>query len=130
MERVSPVSHVEKCGVEHWCNLIDCDNDISGCCFAIFIPASTLVSSFAASVILDLSSIMNESKPVQDHELFENGENNYQEDLRFSQLTQDELETEKHLRRRIDSRIMPLVILVYLMNYMSVLRLISHHQLI
>lgn len=70
---------------------------------------------------------MNESKPVQDHELFENGENNYQEDLRFSQLTQDELETEKHLRRRIDSRIMPLVILVYLMNYMSVLRLISHH---
>lgn len=61
---------------------------------------------------------MKESKPIQDHELLENADRNFSEDLRFAQLTPDELETEKHLRRRIDSRIMPLVILVYLMNYM------------
>lgn len=34
-------------------------------------------------------------------------------------LTPEELVTEKKLRRKIDSLIMPLVILVYLMNYID-----------
>ena|SRR5579871_765090 len=81
-------------------------------------------------VILDPFSIMSETKSVQDHELFENADNNYQEDLRYSKLTPDELKTEKQLRRRIDSRIMPLVILVYLMNYMFVLELTTFSQML
>ena len=36
-----------------------------------------------------------------------------------SRLTEEELVIEKKLRRRIDSLIMPLVILVYLMNYID-----------
>jgi hypothetical protein len=34
-------------------------------------------------------------------------------------LTPDELEVEKKLRRKIDFLIMPLVVLVYLMNYID-----------
>jgi len=66
---------------------------------------------------------MAEIKPVRDNDFLENEDASYQKNLCFSRLTPEELETEKHLRRRIDSRIMPLVILVYLMNYMFVLRL-------
>jgi hypothetical protein len=57
--------------------------------------------------------------PISDHDLLEKGDQSYTEDLRFSKLTPEELETEKKLRRRIDGRIMPLVILVYLMNCKS-----------
>ena len=74
--------------------------------------------------------IMSATKPVQDHDFFENADNNFHQDLHPSQLTPEELETEKHLRRRIDSRIMPLVILVYLMNYMFVLELTTSSQML
>ncbi|KAF2731373.1 MFS transporter [Polyplosphaeria fusca] len=43
----------------------------------------------------------------------------HHEIAQHSALTAEELEIEKHLRRKIDWRIMPLVILVYLMNYID-----------
>lgn len=39
--------------------------------------------------------------------------------LHHGRLSAEELEIEKKLRRKIDWRIMPLVILVYLMNYID-----------
>ena len=42
-----------------------------------------------------------------------------QEADHLRQLTPDELVAEKKLRRKIDSLIMPLVVLVYLMNYID-----------
>jgi len=61
---------------------------------------------------------MDEEKPttVADHDLLGKDETTYHEDMSEAALTPEELETEKHLRRRIDMMIMPLVILVYLMN--------------
>lgn len=41
------------------------------------------------------------------------------EPMHFGALTEDELLIEKKLRRKIDMLIMPLVILVYLMNYID-----------
>lgn len=40
-------------------------------------------------------------------------------DSHISELSSAELEVEKKLRRKIDTMIMPLVILVYLMNYID-----------
>ena len=39
--------------------------------------------------------------------------------MHFGQLTEEELVIQKKLKRKIDSLIMPLVILVYLMNYID-----------
>ena len=41
------------------------------------------------------------------------------EAMHHGKLSDQELEIEKRLRRRIDIRVMPLVILVYLMNYID-----------
>lgn len=41
------------------------------------------------------------------------------EALHFSSLSEEELEDEKKLRRKIDFVIMPLVVLIYLMNYIG-----------
>jgi hypothetical protein len=43
----------------------------------------------------------------------------HDEGMHFGELTEDELVIEKKLRRKIDLLIMPLVILVYLMNYID-----------
>lgn len=43
----------------------------------------------------------------------------HEEAMHFGQLTEDEIGIEKKLVRKIDWRIMPLVILVYLMNYID-----------
>lgn len=43
----------------------------------------------------------------------------HEEVIQLTQLTQEELVVEKKLRRRIDSLIMPLVVLVYLLNYID-----------
>lgn len=43
----------------------------------------------------------------------------HQEVLHHGRLSPEEVEIEKRLRRKIDWRIMPLVILVYLMNYID-----------
>ncbi|KAF2009750.1 MFS general substrate transporter [Aaosphaeria arxii CBS 175.79] len=60
-----------------------------------------------------------EDHTVRDAELAEKNETTHQEALHHGKLTADELEIEKKLRRKIDIRIMPLVILVYLMNYID-----------
>lgn len=43
----------------------------------------------------------------------------HEEVTQLTQLTEEELVVEKKLRRRIDSLIMPLVVLVYLLNYID-----------
>jgi MFS family permease len=63
---------------------------------------------------------MADSKYVTDHELIgEKLDLSHSEVMHFGQLTEEELVIEKKLRRKIDSLIMPLVILVYLMNYID-----------
>jgi hypothetical protein len=63
---------------------------------------------------------MAESKYMTDHELIgEKLDVTHSEVMHFGQLTEEELVIEKKLRRKIDSLIMPLVILVYLMNYID-----------
>jgi hypothetical protein len=63
---------------------------------------------------------MATSKYVADHELIgEKLEISHSEVMHFGQLTEEELVIEKKLRRKIDMLIMPLVILVYLMNYID-----------
>lgn len=61
-----------------------------------------------------------EGGPLTDHELL--GEKigaSHDETMHFGQLTEEELEIEKKLKLKIDLRIMPWVILVYLMNYID-----------
>lgn len=41
------------------------------------------------------------------------------EALHYGSLSQEELDDEKKLRRKIDLTIMPLVVLIYLMNYIG-----------
>ena len=43
----------------------------------------------------------------------------HEEVVHLAELTEEEKEVERKLRKRIDSLIMPLVILVYLMNYID-----------
>ena len=43
----------------------------------------------------------------------------HEDAVHFGALTEDELVTEKKLRRKIDTLIMPMVVLVYLMNYID-----------
>jgi hypothetical protein len=43
----------------------------------------------------------------------------HEEVVHLAELTEEEKEIERKLRLRIDSLIMPLVILVYLMNYID-----------
>jgi hypothetical protein len=43
----------------------------------------------------------------------------HEEVVHLAELTEEEKEVERKLRKRIDTLIMPLVILVYLMNYID-----------
>ena len=54
---------------------------------------------------------------ITDNELV--GDKTIQQALHSGELTPEELMTEKVLRRKIDSVIMPLVVLVYLMNFID-----------
>ncbi|KAF2464773.1 permease of the major facilitator superfamily [Lindgomyces ingoldianus] len=57
---------------------------------------------------------------LRDQELIgEKSDVTHQELIHHGQLSEEELEIEMRLRRKIDWRIMPLVILVYLMNYID-----------
>lgn len=51
--------------------------------------------------------------------LGEKPEITHKEAIHHGKLTPDELNIERELRKKIDWRIMPLVILVYLMNYID-----------
>lgn len=70
---------------------------------------------------LDLSTMgENAEHAVADSEAFGDKANmTHEEVAQVAQLTGEEKAIEKKLRRRIDSLIMPLVILVYLMNYID-----------
>lgn len=49
----------------------------------------------------------------------EKAEMAHQEVVHMAELTPEEKEIERKLRRRIDTLIMPLVVLVYLLNYID-----------
>lgn len=51
--------------------------------------------------------------------LGEKAEMSHEEVAQLAELTEEEKVIEKKLRRRLDCTIMPLVILVYLMNYID-----------
>ncbi|KAK5056223.1 hypothetical protein LTR84_012776 [Exophiala bonariae] len=57
---------------------------------------------------------------VRDHDVLGDKATMTREDvMHFGALTPEELEIEKKLQRKIDMRIMPMVVLVYLMNYID-----------
>lgn len=63
----------------------------------------------------------NVSASITDHEdMGEKAQITHEELVHhLSELTEEEKVVERKLRRRIDSLVMPLVILVYLMNYID-----------
>jgi hypothetical protein len=63
---------------------------------------------------------MDKEEILHDHEVMGDKANiTHEEVSHFGELTREELIVEKKLRRKIDSLIMPMVILVYLMNYID-----------
>lgn len=63
---------------------------------------------------------MAEELYIRDHEAMgEKAEMAHEEVVHLTALTEEEKIIEKKLRKRIDMLIMPLVILVYLMNYID-----------
>lgn len=61
--------------------------------------------------------IVSHEEVLHDHDVA--GKTTREDAIHVSQLTEEELIVEKKLRRKIDTLIMPLVILVYLMNYID-----------
>lgn len=61
----------------------------------------------------------NKNVIIDDDIMSEKGEATHEEVIQPTRLTEEETIVEKQLRRRIDMLIMPLVILVYLMNYID-----------
>ncbi|SRR6266536_5066645 len=63
---------------------------------------------------------MDKEEVLQDHiVLGDKADITHEELAQWSELTEEELAVEKKLKRRIDALIMPMVILVYLMNYID-----------
>ena len=57
---------------------------------------------------------------ILDHDVLgEKADISHEEAMHFGALTAEELAIEKKLVRKIDTLIMPLVVLVYLMNYID-----------
>lgn len=57
---------------------------------------------------------------ILDHDVLgDKGNLSHDEAMHFGELTPEEKEIEKKLVRKIDARIMPLMVLVYLMNYID-----------
>lgn len=56
---------------------------------------------------------------LHDHDISEMKEVHKEEAMHFAELSEEERIVEKKLLRKVDSLIMPLVILVYLMNYID-----------
>lgn len=64
--------------------------------------------------------VRRESRTIADHELLGDKANvSHDEAVHLGDLTPEEREHEKRLKRKIDLRIMPMVVLVYLMNYID-----------
>lgn len=63
---------------------------------------------------------INMGEQITDKDLLgEKAEMSHEEVAQLAELTEEEKVIEKKLRRRLDCTIMPLVILVYLMNYID-----------
>jgi hypothetical protein len=62
---------------------------------------------------------MARNDTITDAELGAKVDLSHEEVVHMAELTEEEKVVEKKLRRRIDTLIMPLVILVYLMNYID-----------
>lgn len=61
-----------------------------------------------------------EQHAIRDSEVLgEKAHMTQEEVIHLTELTEEELVIEKKLRRRIDTLIMPLVVLVYLLNYID-----------
>lgn len=61
-----------------------------------------------------------EQHALRDSEVIgEKAQMTQEEVIHLAELTEEELVIEKKLRRRIDTLIMPLVVLVYLLNYID-----------
>jgi hypothetical protein len=60
-----------------------------------------------------------EKNAITEAELGVKMDMSHEEVVNLAELTEEEKVIEKKLRRRIDSLIMPLAILVYLMNYID-----------
>jgi hypothetical protein len=67
---------------------------------------------------LDVNMAGNDST-ITDAELGAKVDLSHEEVIHMAELTEEEKVVEKKLRRRIDALIMPMVILVYLMNYID-----------
>lgn len=57
---------------------------------------------------------------LKDHDILgEKATLSHEEAIHVGELTEEDLAIEKRLRHKIDTLIMPLVVLVYLMNYID-----------
>jgi len=62
---------------------------------------------------------VQKAEVLHDHDILGDKHVDHEEVMHMGELTEEELALEKKLRRRIDARIMPTVVLVYLMNYID-----------
>lgn len=87
------------------------------------LPFIRLTFSFPClshSGFLPTSNMADSDHGITDTEAMgEKAQMTHEEVVNLSQLTEEELIVEKKLRRRIDALIMPLVALVYLLNYID-----------
>lgn len=61
-----------------------------------------------------------ERNPLRDDDIIgDKAQVSHDEAMHWGELTEEELVIQKKLRRKIDTLIMPLVMLVYLMNYID-----------
>lgn len=75
----------------------------------------------------DKEQVLNNKEVLTDKELLgEKAGISHEEAMHFGALTEEELAVEKKLVRKIDSLIMPVVVIVYLMNYID--RYVSGQQ--
>lgn len=68
---------------------------------------------------VDLGNELTQKEVVHDRDVVERADLNREEAMHMGELTAEEEEIAKKLRKRIDSLIMPLVMSVYLMNYID-----------
>lgn len=66
----------------------------------------------------DEKGYVGKKESLHDHDVMDHDVSR-EEAMHLGQLSEEELAVEKKLRRKIDSLIMPLVMLVYLMNYID-----------
>lgn len=79
-----------------------------------------LSSFFEKNPFLLSAGSINMGEQITDKDLLgEKAEMSHEEVAQLAELTEEEKVIEKKLRRRLDCTIMPLVILVYLMNYID-----------